>query len=170
MLEIEHPLRGKNLTALQQHLSRSSGQPTHRIQLLEHPHSLALPTPKSGEIFVRIGGKFGLGSAEVPAVPPAGHPIRWRGGVVVASGERESFGTENVGEKEETRGRGRLVLLHPESPRDPGKPRMARGVRTKLGRFSDENEDLEARLCRFSPSGYKKRLVGGFSGRRVEML
>ena len=57
------------------------------------------------------------------------------------------------------------------SPREiPGKPRMARGVRTKLGRFPDENENLGARLGRFSPSGCKKRLVGGFSGRRVEML
>ena len=97
---------------------------------------MALPTPKSGEIFVRIGGKFGLGSAEVPAVPPAGHPIRWRGGVVVASGERETFGTENVGEKEETRGRGRLVLLHPESPRDPRETEDGPGSPDEIRPFS----------------------------------
>jgi hypothetical protein len=39
-----------------------------------------------------------------------------------------------------------------------------------LGPNPDENEELGARLGRISPSGLKKVAVGGFVGRRVEML
>jgi hypothetical protein len=85
-------------------------------------------------------------------------------GVVVASGERETFRTENVGEKEETRGRGRLVLLHTESPRDPRKTEDGPESPDEIRLFPDENEDLGARLDRFSPCGCKKRLVGASRG------
>ena len=47
---------------------------------------------------------------------------------------------------------------------------MAWVRRMNLGPNPDKNENLGARLGHFSPSGCKKRLVEGFSGRRVEML
>jgi hypothetical protein len=34
---------------------------------LEHLHSFGLPTPKFGEIYVRIGRKFGVGRSSFPA-------------------------------------------------------------------------------------------------------
>jgi hypothetical protein len=40
------------------------------LHLLEHLHSLGLPTPKSGDIVVRIGGKFGVGRASFPTAIP----------------------------------------------------------------------------------------------------
>jgi hypothetical protein len=41
--------------------------PNGYLYLLEHLHSLAIPTPKSGVMFVRIGGKFGVGRTSFPA-------------------------------------------------------------------------------------------------------
>jgi hypothetical protein len=70
---------------------------------------------------------------------------------LVEGGERNS-GTEKVGERE---GGGpaiisliatnawarRLVFIYPEPPGDPRKPRMAWGVRTKIGSNPDQNEE-----------------------------
>ena len=38
-----------------------------QVHALEHLHSFALLTPKSGEIYVRIGRKFGVGRSSFPA-------------------------------------------------------------------------------------------------------
>jgi hypothetical protein len=39
----------------------------HQPTALEHLHLFALPTPKSGEIYVWIGRKFGVGRSSFPA-------------------------------------------------------------------------------------------------------
>ena len=132
---------------------------TYKPRTLEHPHSLTLPTPKSGEIFVRIGRKFGLGGSIFPVVcSPSGVSRGKRGWPGESGRKRRHVG---VG--------GWFCSIR--SPRAlPGGPGMAWDRRMNLGPNPDENENLGARLGRFSPCGCKKRLVGGFSGRRVEML
>ena len=96
---------------------------------LEHLHSFALPTPKSGEIYVRIGRKFGVGRSSFPVVcSPSGVSRGKRGWLGESGRKRRHVG---VG--------GWFSFIR--SPREtPGKPRMAWGVRTKIDSNPDQNE------------------------------
>ena len=88
---------------------------------------------------------------------------------MVASGERETFGTENVREKEETRGRGRLVLLHPESPRDPQETEDGPGSPDEIRPFSGRKREPGDATGPFFGAGAKKSPGEAFLGARLEM-